>query len=647
MVQSELQLQPGAGGRTDPGNWGDCGNDKGGLGNSDMPSICPGAQRPPKLSTLAYDSPPDYLRTVSHPETYRVLFDYQPEAPDELALRRGDEVKVLRKTTEDKGWWLGECQGRRGVFPDNFVLPPPPVKKLGPRKVASRESAPVKEPKKLVPKTFLPMVKKPVTSPPGPSKTKPLWTASGDSQKRPSRASGTNGSFLGGGPSCPGRKRSKTQPPRQRSASSQGEERSSLAKAPAMTRTPTPDKTATPEKTPSPEKMPAPDQVPEPDKTLPPEDQAPAPDNPSPERIPVADRVPSPQKTRMQEDQAPAPDNPSPERIPVADRVPSPQKTRMQEDQAPAPDNPSPERILAADKASSPDKTLPQEDQTPTPEETGTLGDPTPEQTPALDEASSPEVVFPADDAPATGVPLEQEAPDPVAARGDEAPTPEQVLSEVVVSPGAHPQIHHFSPEEALGVKSLVAKEPESQEMAHMPDEPSPPAQCSERPLGKRDGDSSRGSEPQPQPGPMPAPEKARPPEEATALLVETTLEEEVPPKEQLAPQRQEEEAAPARQRPHPSQQTPDPQETPTVHPPEGWRDRGDLVTLKDEVQSLRTALQQMGAQLERKMTDIWEELQSEREKRRWLEVQMLRRSQKSPAQGSRHAQTQTQPQPH
>lgn len=35
--------------------------------------------------------------TVSRPEIYRVLFDYQPEAPDELALRRGDEVKVLRK----------------------------------------------------------------------------------------------------------------------------------------------------------------------------------------------------------------------------------------------------------------------------------------------------------------------------------------------------------------------------------------------------------------------------------------------------------------------------------------------------------------------------------------------------------------------
>lgn len=31
------------------------------------------------------------------------------------------------QTTEDEGWWEGESRGRRGVFPDNFVLPPPPV----------------------------------------------------------------------------------------------------------------------------------------------------------------------------------------------------------------------------------------------------------------------------------------------------------------------------------------------------------------------------------------------------------------------------------------------------------------------------------------------------------------------------------------
>ncbi|PNJ89944.1 SH3D21 isoform 1, partial [Pongo abelii] len=98
------------------------------LGNPDMPSVSPGPQQPPK-------------------------------------------------TTEDKGWWEGECQGRRGVFPDNFVLPPPPIKKLVPRKVVSRESAPTKEPKKLMPKTSLPTVKKLATATTGPSKAKRKSTA--------------------------------------------------------------------------------------------------------------------------------------------------------------------------------------------------------------------------------------------------------------------------------------------------------------------------------------------------------------------------------------------------------------------------------------------------------------------------------------
>ncbi|XP_040087581.1 SH3 domain-containing protein 21 isoform X4 [Oryx dammah] len=185
------------------------------LGNPDIPSVILGPQRPPKLSSLTYDSPPDYLQTVSYPETYRVLFDYHPEAPDELALRRGDEVKVLRKVTEDKGWWEGESQGRRGLFPDNFVLPPPPIKKLVPRKVVSQESAPIKESKKMMPKTVLPTVKKLVTAPTEPSKTKPSWTPSGDSQKHPSRNSSSNSSFQ------PGRKRSKTQASQQRPAASQ------------------------------------------------------------------------------------------------------------------------------------------------------------------------------------------------------------------------------------------------------------------------------------------------------------------------------------------------------------------------------------------------------------------------------------------
>ncbi|XP_062996492.1 SH3 domain-containing protein 21 isoform X2 [Elgaria multicarinata webbii] len=53
----------------------------------------------------------------------RVLFDYEPEHEDELPLRKGDLVVLLSKETVDVGWWEGECCGKTGLFPDNFVLP--------------------------------------------------------------------------------------------------------------------------------------------------------------------------------------------------------------------------------------------------------------------------------------------------------------------------------------------------------------------------------------------------------------------------------------------------------------------------------------------------------------------------------------------
>ncbi|XP_008583913.1 PREDICTED: SH3 domain-containing protein 21 [Galeopterus variegatus] len=596
------------------------------LGNQDMPSVSPDPQRPPKLSSLSYDSPPNYLQTVSHPETYRVLFDYQPEAPDELALRKGDVVKVLRKTTEDKGWWEGECQGRRGVFPDNFVLPPPPVKKLVPRKGVSQESAPIKESKKWMPKTSLSTVKKPVTTPTGPSKAKTSWTPSRDGQKRLSRDSGTNGSFLSGVPGHAGRKRSKTQAPRQqRSAPSQEEEHSSPAKTPSVNRTPTLDKTTTSEKTLSPDKA------------------------------------------------------SSPEKILAPDKVPTPEKIPAVEDKAPSPENPTPEKIL------TPDKVL------------------TLEKTPTLDKASTPERVFSVDEAPAPEVPPKDEAPESkVPPPEDEAPTLEQVLflyqvlSEEVCT-GDNIQFYHFSLEETLQeAKSLVANEAQSQEEAHMPEEPPLQPDSSEiclcmmkHPLVKRDSSPFQcGSAP----GSMPILEKAypqeeevtpkeeAPPKEEVAPKAEVPPKEEAPPEEEVAPKAEvppkeevapkaevtpkeevapkaevtpKEEALPKEVAPAPQisdliKQIPDPQETPSLHSlvlqnsTESRDSRVDIMTLKDEVESLRRALELIGEQLERKLTDIWEELKREREKRLLLEVQMMQRTPKSPTRGSIHAQTQT-----
>jgi len=61
-------------------------------------------------------------------EVVEVKFDYVAEQADELTLRVGDIIKNCR-LVED-GWMEGELNGKRGIFPDNFVakaeITPPP-----------------------------------------------------------------------------------------------------------------------------------------------------------------------------------------------------------------------------------------------------------------------------------------------------------------------------------------------------------------------------------------------------------------------------------------------------------------------------------------------------------------------------------------
>ncbi|XP_032102847.1 SH3 domain-containing protein 21 isoform X3 [Sapajus apella] len=641
MVQSELQLQPRASGRAEAASWGDRRNDKGGLDNPDMPSVSPDPQRPPKLSSLTYDSPPDYLQTVSHPEAYRVLFDYQPEAPDELALRRGDVVKVLSKTTEDKGWWEGECQGRRGVFPDNFVLPSPPIKKLVPRKMVSRESAPIKEPKKLMSRASLPTVKKLAAVPTGPSKAKTSRTPSRDSQKHTSQDSGPSGGFQSRASGHTGRKRSKTQTPQQRSLSSQEEEQSSPAKASSVKRTPMLDKTATAERPLAVEKA------------------------PSSKKVPAPDRVPSPEKTLTLGDKASIPGNSTLGKMRAPDKVPTSEKTVTLEEKTSVPENSIPEKTLTVDKPSIPERVF------------------------SMEEAPAPEVL-----------PMDKVLDPKMAPPGDQAPTLEKVLTPELseeVSTSDDTQCYHFSPEEGLQkVKSFVAKEAQSQEKAHMPAAPPLQPPSSESCLGEMKCPLVRGDSSGPQaelksgPTSRPALEKSPTQKEATTLLEgapskdqrtpeeevppnedrplrEEVLpkegvasKEEVPPKEELPPKEvlPKEEVAPKEEVPpieggfvqktRPIKPSPDSQKTlplPTLvseNSSESKNEGVDVTTLKGEVESLRRALELMGVQLQKKLTDLWEELKSEKEKRQRLEVQLMQGTQKCQTQRITHAQTQT-----
>ncbi|KAG0737027.1 hypothetical protein G6F62_009753 [Rhizopus arrhizus] len=58
----------------------------------------------------------------------KALYDFGATGPDELSFKTNDLIQVVEEV--DEGWWLGELEGRRGIFPVNYtepVLSGPPI----------------------------------------------------------------------------------------------------------------------------------------------------------------------------------------------------------------------------------------------------------------------------------------------------------------------------------------------------------------------------------------------------------------------------------------------------------------------------------------------------------------------------------------
>jgi hypothetical protein len=47
------------------------------------------------------------------------VFQYKAQGKDELSLEVNQVIKIIKKDSD--GWWLGECNGKQGVFPENYV----------------------------------------------------------------------------------------------------------------------------------------------------------------------------------------------------------------------------------------------------------------------------------------------------------------------------------------------------------------------------------------------------------------------------------------------------------------------------------------------------------------------------------------------
>nr|XP_005988596.1 PREDICTED: SH3 domain-containing protein 21 isoform X1 [Latimeria chalumnae] len=114
-------------------------------------------------------------------EYCKVMFNYTATAEDELDLTKGDLVLILNKEEEDEGWWVGEINGKQGLFPDNYVMLLPSEfqhkkENLPPRAKTQKIAHEQKEHKELktdaASKLLLPPVKK-MAPPPPPVKAKP------------------------------------------------------------------------------------------------------------------------------------------------------------------------------------------------------------------------------------------------------------------------------------------------------------------------------------------------------------------------------------------------------------------------------------------------------------------------------------------
>ena len=54
------------------------------------------------------------------PEQFcRAQFDYDAQGDQEISFRAGDLIKLVFE--ENETWWCGEINGKRGMFPKDFV----------------------------------------------------------------------------------------------------------------------------------------------------------------------------------------------------------------------------------------------------------------------------------------------------------------------------------------------------------------------------------------------------------------------------------------------------------------------------------------------------------------------------------------------
>ncbi|KAH7104543.1 BAR-domain-containing protein [Auriculariales sp. MPI-PUGE-AT-0066] len=66
--------------------------------------------------------PPGPKPSAKPPINYVVaLYDFDAQADGDLSFKTGDQIELLEKTGSSEDWWTGRVNGKKGVFPGNYV----------------------------------------------------------------------------------------------------------------------------------------------------------------------------------------------------------------------------------------------------------------------------------------------------------------------------------------------------------------------------------------------------------------------------------------------------------------------------------------------------------------------------------------------
>jgi hypothetical protein len=81
------------------------------------PSIPFTNAEPFAMAALKKKKPPPPPR----PTFVTALYDFDGQGDDDLKIREGDRIRIVKKTNSTDDWWEGELGGVQGYFPANYV----------------------------------------------------------------------------------------------------------------------------------------------------------------------------------------------------------------------------------------------------------------------------------------------------------------------------------------------------------------------------------------------------------------------------------------------------------------------------------------------------------------------------------------------